>query len=86
MRASNGLLKGELGAAFCAERCLVFPLGDGYFEGVKGLGDFSPTSVEIRFSRCTVTVEGEGLSIGKYLDGDLYLCGKIRSLKSEEGK
>lgn len=86
MRASKELLKGELGEAFQTERCLVFPFGEGHFEGVKGLGDFSPTAVVLRFSRCTVTVEGEDLSIGKYLDGDLYLCGKILSLKAEAGR
>lgn len=86
MRASKGVLKGELGEAFKAERCLIFPFGEGYFEGVKGLGDFSPTAVVLRFSDYTVTVEGEDLSIGKYLDGDLYLCGKIRSLKAEDGR
>jgi hypothetical protein len=86
MRASKEFLKGELGEAFALERCLIFPFGEGYFEGVKGLGDLSPTCVVLRFAHTTVTVEGEGLSVGKYLDGDLQLCGKIISLKAESGK
>ena len=85
MRASKVFFKGEVGEAFALERCLIFPLGEGYFEGVKSLGDLSPTSVVIRFSHAIVTVEGEGLSVGKYLDGDLQLCGKITSLKTESG-
>ena len=86
MRLNKEIFSGEIGEAFRGARCLVFPLGEGYFEGVKGLGDFSPTSVVLRFSEFCLRVEGENLEIGKYLDGDLHLLGNIRSLQVEDGK
>ena len=84
MRASRGVLKEELGEAFRADRCLIFPLGEGYFEGVKGIVDFSKKSVVLRFGEYLLMVEGEDLSVGKYIDGDLYLRGKIQSVKAEQ--
>ena len=61
-------------------RCLWIPNGNGYFEGVKAMGDFSPERVELYFKTCAVCVSGESLSVKKYLDGDLFLSGKITSL------
>lgn len=62
-------------------RCVVVPSGGGYFEGVKTVGDFSPEKIVLYFSRESVEVEGEELSIKKYCDGDLELSGKILSLR-----
>ncbi len=86
MRLHKEIFTGEIGEAFGGARCLVFPLGEGYFEGVKGLGDFSPTAVLLRFSAFCLRIEGENLEIGKFLDGDLHLLGSIRSLSVEAGK
>ncbi len=60
--------------------------GGGYFEGVKRVGDFSPEKVVLEFSRCGVEVDGEGLFIKKYCDGDLELSGKIRKVTLLDGK
>jgi len=60
-------------------RCLFLPGGGGYFENVKSVEDFSPQEVIILFSNCRVLVEGVGLSIKKYCDGDLQLSGRIFS-------
>ena len=86
MRLNKEIFSGEIGEAFLGARCLIFPLGQGYFEGVKGLGDFSPTTVVLRFSEFTLRIEGERLEIGKFLDGDLHLRGSIRSCTVEDGK
>ena len=86
MRLNKEIFSGKVAEAFFGARCLIFPLGEGYFEGVKGLGDFSPTSIVLRFSSFSIKVEGEKLEIGKFLDGDLYLRGKIRSFQVEDGK
>ena len=86
MRLHKEIFTGEIGEAFGGARCLVFPLGEGYFEGVKGLGDFSPTAVLLRFSTFCVRIEGENLAIEKFLDGDLHLLGSIRALSVEAGK
>ncbi len=81
MRLYEEILKGAGGA-----RYTVLVGGGGYFEGVKRVGDFSPQKVVLYFSRYCVEVEGDGLYIKKYCDGDLELSGKIRvaTLATEE--
>ena len=58
-------------------RCILLPLGGGYFEGVKAVEDFSSERVVLCFPKVRVEVEGEGLVIKKYYDGDLELSGQI---------
>lgn len=77
------LLDGE---AFALSRCLLIPLGCGYFQGVKAVGDFSEERIELYFPSVKICVEGKGLTIKKYCDGDLILLGKITALTTlEEG-
>ena len=78
MRLYEELFKDADGAALC--RSLIVPNGGGYFEGVKAVGDFSPERLLVCFPKEAVEVEGENLSIKKYYDGDLQLCGKIFTL------
>ena len=68
---------------FSFSRCTIVPGGGGYFEGVKAVGDFSPERIVICFSRGSVAVEGKGLAIKKYYDGDLQMSGKILGLRVE---
>ena len=82
MRLYDEIFKNTEGFPFA--RCTIVPGGGGYFEGVKAVGDFSPERVVICFPRCTVSVEGQGLSIKKYYDGDLQLSGQIFSLRTED--
>ena len=70
---------------FPSARCLVAVGGEGYFQGVKSLGDFSPERVEIYFGGKAIAVEGEALCVKKYCDGDLALGGKIKALSLIEG-
>lgn len=79
MRLYEEIFKNVEGAAFA--RCVLAVGGNGYFEGVKSVGDFSPERIVLYFPRERVEIEGENLSIGKYYDGDLLLCGKILSFK-----
>ena len=72
------LLDGE---AFALSRCLLIPLGGGYFQGVKAVGDFSDEKIELYFPSVKICVEGRELTIKKYCDGDLILSGKITALK-----
>lgn len=82
MRLFDEIFKNADGFSF--SRCTVVPGGGGYFEGVKAVGDFSPEKVVVCFPCGNVAVEGKGLSIKKYYDGDLQLSGKIFSLRMEE--
>lgn len=84
MRLYDELVKSEAFLAFAGARVLFLPLRAAYFEGVKALGDFSTERVEICFSSCRMTAEGEGLSIGKYTDGDLCVLGKVRLIAVQE--
>lgn len=81
MRLYDEIFKNTEGFPFA--RCTVVPGGGGYFEGVKAVGDFSPEQVVICFPRCNVCVEGKGLAIKKYYDGDLQLSGQIYTLKTD---
>ncbi len=79
MRLYDEIFKNADGGAFA--RCVVVPNGGGYFQGVKRVDDFSSERIVIRFSRESVAIEGEALSMKKYCDGDLQLSGKIRLLQ-----
>ena len=81
MRLYDEIFKNTEGFPFA--RCTIVPGGGGYFEGVKAVGDFSPERVVLCFPRCSVSVEGVGLCIKKYCDGDLQLTGKILTLTTE---
>ena len=76
------IFKGVEGTA----RYTVIVGGGGYFEGVKTVGDFSPRKIVVYFSRYGVEIDGEGLTIKKYCDGDLQLLGKIYSATLLDGK
>jgi hypothetical protein len=82
MRLYDEIFKDADGFSF--SRCTVVPGGGGYFEGVKAVGDFSPEKVIVCFPRGNVEVEGKGLSIKKYYDGDLQLSGQIYALRVED--
>ena len=59
-------------------RCIIIPDGGGYFEGVKGVEDFSSKRIVLRFSCGQVAVDGKLLSIKKYCDRDLEIHGQIQ--------
>ena len=86
MRLYEEIFKDAESAALC--RCVVVPDGGGYIEGVKGVEDFSPQRVILRFNKWQAAIEGEGLFIKKYCIGDLELSGKIYAfyLMDGEGK
>ena len=63
-------------------RCTFVPDGEGYFEGVKAVGDFSDTQIVLYYPHTTIELEGERLSIDKYCDGDLRVKGKIRAIRT----
>ncbi|MBQ7912926.1 MAG: YabP/YqfC family sporulation protein [Clostridia bacterium] len=79
MRLYDEIFKNVDGAALA--RCIIVPRGGGYFEGVKSVADFSDNKLTLAFPRQTVEIEGRGLCIKKYCDGDLQLSGEILSLR-----
>ena len=85
MRLYEEIIQSEGFTAIAGARVLFLPLRAVYCEGVKGLGDFSCERVEVCFPSCAVEIEGEGLSIAKFLDGDLCVQGKVVSVRALEG-
>lgn len=79
MRLYEEVFKSVNGEAI--SRCLFVPKGDGYFEGVKSVDDFSNERIVIGFSKNRVEIVGEAFSIGKYCDGDLHLLGRIVQIR-----
>ena len=81
MRLFDEIFKGE---TLAAARFTQIVGGGGYFEGVKTVGDFTPEKIVLYFPSGVLTVEGEGLAIGKYCEGDLRLLGKISCVRLGE--
>ena len=82
MRLYDEIFKSVDGVAVA--RCLLVPGGEGYLEGVKSVEEFSPERLVICFSKNRVEIEGEGLSISKYYEGDLQIAGRIFSWKIDK--
>ncbi len=79
MRLYDEIFKNAVGEA--AHRCVVIPLGGGYFEGVRSVGEFSQNCLILTFAKTQVEIVGKRLTIAKYCDGDLRLAGEIHSLR-----
>lgn len=65
-------------------RITVFGGRSGYFEGIKGIASFAETEVVLFLKKGRLTVTGEGLSLGKFCEGDLVICGRIRKVECGE--
>lgn len=61
----------------------VVPGFGGYFKDVKGVADFSPQKIMLTVGKLAVTVVGEGLAIGRYFCGDLFISGAIAGVSIE---
>ena len=55
--------------------------GGGYFENVKRILEFTPVLVVLKCGKGSVRIEGEGLSLGKYFQGDLVVRGTIHKVE-----
>ena len=78
MRLYDEIFKSADG--FALQKYTVVIGGGGYFEGVKSVGDFSPEQVVLFFPKNSLQIDGKGLSIKKYCDGDLELVGVIHTI------
>ncbi len=56
--------------------------GDGaiYLQNVGAVKSYSPDKIELRLKNGGLTLTGTGLTIRKYCEGDLVVCGKIKTL------
>jgi hypothetical protein len=84
MRLYDEIFKSVDGVAVA--RCLLVPGGEGYLEGVKSVEEFSSNRLVICFPKNRVEIEGEGLSISKYYEGDLHIAGRIFSWKIDKSE
>ena len=80
MRLYDELFKNADGVG--GARCVIVPLGGGYFEGVKAVGELSPTRILLYFQNTEILVLGERLTVEKYCDGDLQIRGNIHCVRA----
>ena len=81
MKLLNQILN-ELGADTMKSLAVVPGFG-GYFQGVKGVAEFSATRIELEISKGRIILEGEGFKVGEYFEGDIFIKGKIGVIKIE---
>ena len=62
-------------------RFTVAEHGGAYFEGVKTVGECSPERIVLYLSRSAVEIEGAGLFIETYTDGDMRLGGTVTCVR-----
>ena len=70
--------------AFGGVKYVIFDGRCGYFENVKGIGDFSDTLVEILLKKGKLRVEGKNLYIRRFVEGDLAVYGDISLVARSE--
>lgn len=70
----------ELGADMLKSITLV-PNSCCYVKSVKSVTEFSAERVVLAVGKTLVTVEGEGLQLGEYFEGDAFVRGKVRGVK-----
>ena len=83
MRLYDEIFKSAEGVAL--SRFTIVPRGGGYFEGVKAVGEFSTEKILLLYPKAVLEIDGENLSIGKYVDGDLKIEGKVRAVSLVDG-
>lgn len=54
-----------------------------YLQGVKSILSFGEDEIVVSLKSYKVAVKGTGLSIGKFCEGDLVVCGKISAIVKE---
>ena len=69
---------------FNGVKYVVFDGRCGYFENVKGIGDFSGEAVEILLKKGKLLVSGKNLYIRCFVEGDLAVYGQIESVARAE--
>lgn len=60
-------------------------IGDrsGYFEGVKSIGSYSEKEIVLFTKLGKTTIIGTNLTINKFCEGDVVICGKILTIKKD---
>lgn len=52
-----------------------------YIECVKSIKSYSKTEIILRLKNGGVIIKGEEMFIKKYFEGDMAVCGKIKSIE-----
>ncbi len=61
----------------------VIPGFGGYFKGIKSVCECSPQKIVLALAGVRVAIEGEGLSVGRYFRGDMFVSGAIKGVSVE---
>ena len=55
----------------------------GYFEGVKSISSYSEKEIVLLTKTGKITLLGTNLTINKFCEGDVVICGKILTIKKD---
>ena len=55
-----------------------------FVEGIKGIGNYSGSELEIRLKRGKIIVTGEGLTVTRLNRDEIFAKGKIANISIEE--
>ena len=53
-----------------------------YFENICSIKSYSQNKIELQLKKNQIKIDGENLVIKKYCQGDLLICGKIKTLST----
>lgn len=61
----------------------LIPSFGAYLTAVKRVEEFSPENIKLNCCNRTVLITGKNLTVGKYFQGDMIICGEITGVKVE---
>ena len=62
-------------------RAVLFGNSAGYFEGVTAIQHYAENEIALCLKKGAIIVKGENLYLKKYCQGDVCVCGKIKSIE-----
>lgn len=62
-------------------RAVLFGESAGYFENVSCIAYYQNDEIRLSLKKGGLIIRGENLFIKKYCQGDVVICGKIRSVE-----
>lgn len=61
----------------------IVPDFGGYFKCVKAICEYSPEKLILQVGKSCLHIDGKGLAVGKYFQGDLFVSGCIEGVRIE---
>lgn len=62
-------------------KMIVVGFESAYFEGVKSILGFASDEISLRLKNEKLTIKGKDLSVKKFCEGDVIVCGRITAIE-----